>query len=61
MPMLARRYALLGVTGTVRMALSALDVALWDALAVAPGQPLATVLGRRAARHPRPMTAGGSA
>lgn len=46
---LARQFALLGVTGTVRMALSALDVALWDALAIASGQPLATMLGGRLA------------
>jgi mandelate racemase len=45
---LNRRYALLGVTGMVRMALSALDIALWDVLAVALGQPLATVLGGEA-------------
>src|SRR5690348_3563287 len=44
-PMLARRFALLGVTGAVRMALSALDMALWDALAVAAGLPLARLLG----------------
>ena len=43
--MLARRYALLGVTGVVRMALAALDIALWDALATAAGQPLARFLG----------------
>ncbi|MBL8347820.1 MAG: mandelate racemase [Rubrivivax sp.] len=42
---LMRRYALLGVTGPVRMALSALDIALWDALAKAAGQPLAELLG----------------
>lgn len=42
---LARRYALLGVTGTLRMALSALDAALWDAAAVAAGKPLAILLG----------------
>ena len=45
---LQRRYALLGVTGVVRMALSALDAALWDAVAVAAGQPLATLLGAAA-------------
>jgi mandelate racemase len=39
--MLSRRVALLGVTGPVRMALSALDVALWDAAAIAVGKPLA--------------------
>lgn len=42
---LQRRFALLGVTGAARMALSALDMALWDALAVALGQPLTTLLG----------------
>jgi 2-dehydropantoate 2-reductase len=42
---LQRRFALLGVTGVARMALSALDAALWDALAVAAGVPLATLLG----------------
>jgi mandelate racemase len=42
---LARRHALIGVTGIVRMALSALDMALWDALAVAAGLPLAVMLG----------------
>jgi mandelate racemase len=45
MPLLARRFALLGVTGPVRMALSALDIALWDALAASWGQPLAVALG----------------
>jgi mandelate racemase len=49
---LQRRYALLGVTGTLRMALSTLDAALWDAAAVAAGQPLAELLG--AARRPIP-------
>jgi mandelate racemase len=42
---LARRFALVGVAGVVRMALSGLDAALWDALAVAAGLPLATFLG----------------
>ena len=50
---LARRFALLGVTGVVRMALSTLDVALWDALAVAVGLPLATLLGAK----PKPVPA----
>ena len=44
-PTLERRFALLGVTGVVRMALSLLDMALWDALAVGVGQPLVRVLG----------------
>jgi len=51
--MLQRRYALLGVTGIARMALSALDAALWDAVAVAAGVPLATLLGAA----PRPIRA----
>lgn len=42
---LLRRYALLGVTGVVRMALSALDIALWDAVAIAARLPLAELLG----------------
>jgi mandelate racemase len=50
---LERRYALLGVTGVVRMALSVLDAALWDAVAVAAGLPLATLLGSA----PRPVRA----
>ena len=49
--MLERRFALIGVTGVVRMALSALDMALWDALAIAADVPLATLLGG----EPRPM------
>jgi len=50
---LERRYALIGVTGVVRMALSALDMALWDALAIAARLPLATKLGA----SPRPLPA----
>ena len=50
--MLSRRFALLGVTGPVRMALSALDMALWDAAAIAVGKPLAELLG--ANRRPIP-------
>jgi mandelate racemase len=49
---LARRFALIGVTGTVRMALSGLDAAMWDALARAAGLPLASVLG--SSPHPVP-------
>lgn len=44
---LSRRFALLGVASVVRMALSALDTAMWDALAVAAGAPLATLLGAK--------------
>lgn len=50
---LQRRFALLGVTGMARMALSVFDMALWDALAVAAGVPLATLLGAA----PRPVRA----
>lgn len=42
---LTRRFALAGVVGFVRMALSAIDAALWDALAIAAGLPLASYLG----------------
>ena len=44
---LSRQFALLGVTGTVRMALSLLDMALWDALARSRDMPLAALLGSR--------------
>jgi mandelate racemase len=50
---LERRFALLGVTGVARMALSALDMALWDALAIAAGTPLTRLLGGT----PRPLSA----
>jgi mandelate racemase len=50
---LSRRLALVGVASVVRMALSALDTALWDALSVAAGVPLATLLGA----GPRPIPA----
>jgi mandelate racemase len=52
-PKLARRFALVGVASMVRMALSALDVALWDALAVAADLPLASLLGAK----PKPIPA----
>jgi mandelate racemase len=42
---LARRFALIGVHGIVRMAMSGFDVACWDAAAIAAGQPLALLLG----------------
>jgi mandelate racemase len=45
--LVARQFALLGVTGTVRMALSLLDMALWDAIAQMHRLPLATLLGGR--------------
>lgn len=42
---ITRRFTLIGVQGIVRMALSGFDVALWDALAIAAGQPLARFIG----------------
>jgi mandelate racemase len=44
-PRLAKRFTLIGVQGTVRMAMAGFDVACWDALAQAAGQPLATFIG----------------
>ena len=45
------RFALIGVQGIVRMAMSGFDVAAWDALAIAAGVPLATLLGGK----PKPI------
>lgn len=42
---LTRRFTLLGVPGLVRLAMSAFDVACWDALAIAAERPLASLLG----------------
>ena len=42
---LSERFALIGVQGIVRMAMAGFDVAAWDALAIAAGWPLATLLG----------------
>jgi mandelate racemase len=50
---LSRQFALLGVTGTVRMALSLLDMALWDTIAQMHGTPLVTLLGG----HPKALAA----
>ena len=50
---LARRFKLIGVQGIVRMALSGVDVACWDALAIAAGKPLVVLLGG----SPRPVAA----
>ena len=50
---LARRFTLIGVQGIVRMAMSAFDVAAWDAIAIAHGVPLAELLGA----SPRPVRA----
>jgi mandelate racemase len=50
---LARRFRLIGVQGIVRMAMSAFDVACWDALALAAEKPLVSLLGGQ----PRPIRA----
>ena len=50
---LAHRYRLIGVQGIVRMALAGLDVACWDALALAARLPLVSYLGGT----PRPVPA----
>src|SRR5215813_1863714 len=50
---LAQRFMLIGVQGVVRMAMAGLDVAAWDALALAAGVPLATFLGGK----PQPILA----
>jgi mandelate racemase len=50
--LLAKRFALIGVQGIVRMAMAGFDVACWDALARAAGLPLARMLGGEAARIP---------
>jgi mandelate racemase len=42
---LARRFRLLGTQGLVGMALAAIDMALWDALARVHGMPLVRLLG----------------
>jgi len=42
---LGRHFRLLGVRGVVTMALAGLDGACWDALAVAAGVPLVSLLG----------------
>ena len=42
---LARHFTLIGVQGVVRMAMAGLDVAAWDAMAIAAGVPLARFLG----------------
>src|SRR6266446_4004600 len=49
---LSQRFALIGVQGIVRMAMAGLDVAAWDALALAAGLPLATLLGSAPKRIP---------
>jgi mandelate racemase len=46
------RFRLLGLHGVVAMAVSALDVACWDALSTAAGMPLARYLGGASERVP---------
>ena len=53
MQTLSRQFALLGVTGSVRMALSLLDMAMWDALAQRQSVPLSSLLGS----SPKPLRA----
>jgi mandelate racemase len=50
---LATGFALIGVQGIVRMAMAGLDIAAWDALAIAAGLPLARLVGGL----PRPIPA----
>ena len=51
--MLEKRFTLLGATGLVGMAISGIDMAAWDALAIEAGQPLCRLLGG----EPRPVRA----
>ena len=53
MQILSRRFALLGVTGAVRMALSLLDMAMWDAMARMQRVSLSSLLGS----SPKPLLA----
>ena len=57
---LAQRFELPGLVGPLAMAASAIDVAAWDALAVAAGLPLSTLLARPRGRS-TPTTATVSA
>jgi mandelate racemase len=50
---LARRFALIGIQGIVRMAIAGFDTACWDALANAAGLPLVRMIGA----EPRPVPA----
>ena len=54
---LAQRFTLIGVQGIVRMAMAGLDVAAWDALAIAAGVPLATLLDANRGAKPQPVPA----
>lgn len=50
---LATHFALIGVQGVVRMAMAGLDIAAWDALAIAARLPLARLVGGQ----PKPIPA----
>jgi mandelate racemase len=50
---LDERFALIGVQGIVRVAMAGFDMAAWDALALAAGLPLATLIGS----EPKPIRA----
>jgi mandelate racemase len=54
--LLARRFRLLGTQGLTGIAMAAIDMALWDALARAHGVPLVRLLGA----GPRPIPAYGA-
>jgi mandelate racemase len=54
--LLARRFRLLGLQGLARIAMAAIDMALWDALARAHELPLCRLLGSA----PRPVRAYGA-
>jgi len=49
---LSRQFALLGVTGAVRMALSLFDMAIWDALRAVSGFAARRAAGKQAASSP---------
>lgn len=50
---LSKRFALIGVDGIVRMAMAGFDMAVWDALSIAAGLPLASYVGSK----PKPIRA----
>ena len=57
---LSQRFALMGVQGIVRMAMAGLDVAAWDAVAIAARQPLAQIIGGAYSRASHPARPGES-